>query len=45
VRIIAMSGKQPRMQSYLPVADIIGAHVTLQKPFSAAALLEALQKL
>ena len=45
VRIIAMSGNQPRMQSYLPVAEVAGAQATLQKPFSGAALLETLKKL
>jgi CheY-like chemotaxis protein len=43
VRIIAISGTQARMKNYLPVAKMIGAHATLQKPFSGPALLEALR--
>jgi CheY-like chemotaxis protein len=44
VRIIAISGRQARMQSYLPVAEVVGAHATLQKPFSGPALLEAVER-
>ena len=45
VRIIAMSGGgQANPESYLPVAERLGAVKTLAKPFSIAVLAAAVQE-
>lgn len=42
IRIIAVSGSSPEGgKAYLRMAELVGAHAALQKPFSGSALIEA----
>jgi len=45
IKVIAMSGGgRTGPESYLPLADMIGADATLQKPFDKKSLLDAIEK-
>ena len=47
VPIIAMTGGSPtgKIEEYLQVAKVAGAHATLRKPFAAQALLDSVSAL